>query len=507
MNGSSERDALARLRFAIVGPLLATPPEGRELQFALRELAAREWTHPGRGTPVRFGVSTIERWYYRARNATDPLAALRSRVRLDKGLTRVLPVALTELLRAQHRAHPGWTAQLHHDNLAVLVQRDTALGAMPSYSTLRRFLRANGLERRRAPKRASAGAERARDRHERLETRSYEAAHVNGLWHLDFHHGSVPVLEPDGRWLKPLLLGVIDDHSRLVCHLQWYRDEGTESLVHGFAQALGRRGLPRALMTDNGSAMISEEFTAGLEALGIVHERTLPASPEQNGKQESFWGNVEGRLLAMLESSGPMSLEELNRLTFIWVEGEYNKRVHSEIATAPLSRFLESPTVARDAPDTRALTRAFRQRGVRRQRRSDGTLSLAGRRFEVPARFAHLDRVPLAWARWNLADVEIIDPDTGAAISPLHPLDREANADGRRRRREPYGLANDSGASTDEANRGEAERESDAESPHKLAPLMDKLVAEFVATGVPPGFTASPAARPKGAPTPPGARR
>jgi putative transposase len=32
-------------------------------------------------------------------------------------------------------------------------------------------------------------------------------------------------------------------------------------------------------MTDNGSAMISGEFTAGLHHLGILHLPTLPYSP------------------------------------------------------------------------------------------------------------------------------------------------------------------------------------------------------------------------------------
>jgi transposase InsO family protein len=54
-------------------------------------------------------------------------------------------------------------------------------------------------------------------------------------------------------------------------------------------------------MTDNGSAMISGEFTAGLHHLGILHLPTLPYSPHVNGKQENIWGRVEGRLLAMLE--------------------------------------------------------------------------------------------------------------------------------------------------------------------------------------------------------------
>ena len=42
------------------------------------------------------------------------------------------------------------------------------------------------------------------------------------LWHLDFHHGSLKVLTPGGQWLRPIALGILDDHSRLCCHVQWY---------------------------------------------------------------------------------------------------------------------------------------------------------------------------------------------------------------------------------------------------------------------------------------------
>ena len=33
-------------RFAIVGPLLAAPPEQGQLQAVLRELASKQWAHP-----------------------------------------------------------------------------------------------------------------------------------------------------------------------------------------------------------------------------------------------------------------------------------------------------------------------------------------------------------------------------------------------------------------------------------------------------------------------------
>ena len=58
---------------------------------------------------------------------------------------------------------------------------------------------------------------------------------MNGLWHLDFHHGSLRVLRTDGQWIYPILLGILEEHSRLCCHLQWYLAEGTHQLWHGLS--------------------------------------------------------------------------------------------------------------------------------------------------------------------------------------------------------------------------------------------------------------------------------
>jgi hypothetical protein len=53
----------ARLRFSIIGALLAAPPAKGALHAALQQLAAREWRHPSTGAPVRFSISTLERWF------------------------------------------------------------------------------------------------------------------------------------------------------------------------------------------------------------------------------------------------------------------------------------------------------------------------------------------------------------------------------------------------------------------------------------------------------------
>lgn len=467
-------DRWAHLRFSVVGPLLAAPPAPGELKAALTALADTPWLHPITGEPTRFGFSTIERWLYRAkRERTDPVGVLRRKVRKDRSRPRAIGDPLTRVLLAQYDEHTGWSAQLHADNLAVRVEEEPRLGPMPSYSTVRRVLRAHGLfRRRRLGPRGSPGAARAEARFERREVRSYEAEYVHGLWHLDFHHGSRPVLRADGTRVTPLLLGVLDDRSRLCCHAQWYLAETAETLVHGLAQAFQKRGLPRAALMDNGAPMLAAETREGLLRLGVHQATTLPYSPYQNAKQEVFWAHAEGRLLAMLDGVVELSLPLLNEATQAWVEMEYHHALHSETGQTPLRRFLAGPDVGRPCPSSATLRDAFRRDVTRTQRRSDGTVSLDGHRFEIPDRYRHLARVTLRYASWDLGHVTLVDEPTGVALSPLYPLDRAKNADGRRRQRQPVVL---DAAPTEPP-------------PSGVAPLLRKLMAQYAATGLPPAY-------------------
>jgi putative transposase len=463
----------ALFRFSVVGRLLAAPPARGQLDAELRALAEKAWEHPMTGQRVRFGYSTVERWYYEAKNAgVNPVGALRKKLRKDLGQQPAVSEALRQVLRGQYDAHKSWSYQLHYDNLRARVKQDVTLGPLPSYPTVRRYMKATGLtKRRRLSSRDTAGAKQAELRLEEREVRSYEAEYVNGLWHLDFHHGSRKVLTTSGEWATPLLLGVLDDRSRLACHLQWYLAESAENLIHGLSQAIQKRGLPRALMTDNGPAMIADETTQGLGRLGVAHEKTLPHSPYQNGKQESFWGQVEGRLLPMLENEKDLTLALLNEATLAWMELEYNRVRHSELGTSPLDRFLEGPELTRPSPSSHELRLAFMAEESRAHRRSDGTVSIEGQRFEVPSRYRHLERVVVRYARWDLSHVYQVDERTAAVLSRLLPLDRTRNADGLRRSLEPLvGPA------------------PSAPEPAGIAPLLKQLMAEYAATGLPPAY-------------------
>jgi transposase InsO family protein len=435
---AERRQKWARLRFSIVGPLLAAPPGRGELKDAFAGLSAKSWRHPETGDPVRFGRSTIERWYYTAKKAeTDPVGSLTRRTRKDRGRSATMDEALTAALCEQHCEHPSWSYTLHAENLVALARERDELGAVPSVSTVRRWMKAEGLfrtKRRRA--RDTDGYEKSVRRFEEREVRSFEADFVHALWHLDFHVGSRRVLVSEGRFAKAVLLGVLDDRSRLCCHAQWYLSETAQALVHALVQAILKRGLPRGLMTDNGAAMKAAETQAGLSDLGVSWEPTLCYSPYQNGKQEVFWSSVEGRLMAMLEGEKELSLALLNEATQAWVERDYNQREHSEIGTTPKRRALDAPSVARESPSPDDLRRAFRQHVVRRQRRSDGTLLVEGRRFEVPSRFSHLERLSVRYARWDLARVDLWDPVERVVLARLLPQDKSKNAAGKRRPRE-----------------------------------------------------------------------
>jgi putative transposase len=461
----------AELRFSIIGTLLSSPAEPGELAERLLELAERQYTHPSSGEPVRFGVSTIERWYYQARAAQQPIVALERKVPKHAGSHPSVSGLLASAIAAQHAQHPSWSYQLHYDNLSALVSQTPSLGPLPSYPTLRRYMKDTGLLRaaKRRPKQRDGRSHDTALQVQAREVRSYEHAYVHGLWHLDFHEGSRKVLLPSGAWSAAHLLCVLDDCSRLCCHAQWYLANDTEALVHALCQAILKRGLPRALMSDNGSAMTAAETTEGLSRLSVLHQLTLPYSPEQNGKQESFFARIEGRLLPMLEGERALTLALLNDATQAWVEQEYHQSVHSELGQTPLSRALAGKSVVRPSPSSDALRRAFKTECSRAQRKSDGTVSVEGVRFEVPSRYRTLSRCTLRVARWDLRSVDLCDPHSGVHLATLLPLDKHKNADGRRR----------------------AIRIASAQEPEPqsgIAPLLRELMAQYSATGLPPAY-------------------
>lgn len=473
----------AQLRFSIIGGLLASPPEHGELRQRIAELAAKTYCHPTKPEErLTFGASTIERWYYQAIKSDNPIDAVERKIRSDLGQTYAMSSVLLTELGKQYKEHPGWSYKLHADNLVALVKKQPELGEAPSYSTVVRRMKRHGWRkqprlRNRPSHGVTAGQQQAQDRLENREVRSYESPFVHGLWHLDFHNGNLRVVDSNGTWHTPKAMCVLDDHSRLCCHIQWYLTETAENLIHALCQAFQKRGLPRSLMTDNGAAMLAGETKNGLQHLSVKHETTLPYSPDQNGKQESFWGTLEGRLCAMLENVYPLTLEFLNQVTQAWVEQGYNRDTHTQTGVSPLDRLLDGHNIARPSPPSNQLRLSFCIQENRTQRRSDGTLTIKGIRFEVPSRFRHLEQLVVRFQSWDLSMAYLMDPRTGVMLSHIYPLDKTSNASKSRRALDPLDGAMEipkSGIATIRPDEHD-----------KLPPLLREHLSNFAATGMP----------------------
>jgi hypothetical protein len=173
----------------------------------------------------------------------------------------------------------------------------------------------------------------------------------------------------------------------------------------------------------------------------------------------------------MLEGEKVLTLRLLNEATQAWVERDYHRAIHGTTGKTPVDAFTGNPSVMRPAPAAETVRRAFGREATRSPRRSDGTVSIEGIRFELPWQYRAQRRVTVRYARWDLESAELIDPHTKALLAVIHPLDARANADGRRRPAGPH-----------------APPVPLAEPTSGIAPHMRKLMREHAASGQPSAY-------------------
>jgi len=135
-----------------------------------------------------------------------------------------------------------------------------------------------------------------------------------------------------------------------------------------------------------------------------------------------------------------------------------------------MERYLQDANVGRPCPDSVTLNRAFGMEVKRKQRRSDGTFTLNGCRFEVPSQYRHFDTLHVRYARWDLSQAILIDPISNLCLATLYPLDKSANASALRRPLTPPNTI-----------AGEIPQTG-------VAPLLKKLMSDYAATGLPPAY-------------------
>lgn len=332
------------------------------------------------GRPMRVTARTVYRWLARWR--ADGFEGLKSRPRRDAGSHRV-DAAVLELAAALRREAPARSAA----HIAEVIARTQ--GVPVAARTLQRFFAAHGLERARLE-----GRHRAYGR--------FEAAGCGDLWIADAWDGPA-VAELGGRHAQ--LFSVIDDHSRLVAHGAFYADVSERSFQHCLRTAIGRRGLPRRLYTDNGSAFSSGqlELICARLGIGLVHSR--PYRPQGRGKKERFYRTVAEQFAVEIDAGEVTTLAELNRWWAAWVERCYHRRVHHTTGQTPLGRWMAGSGALRPAPEPAALADACRW-SVQRTVSKTAGVSLAGNTYTVDPQLVGY-RVELRYDPQDLTRIEV----------------------------------------------------------------------------------------------------
>ena len=162
----------------------------------------------------------------------------------------------------------------------------------------------------------------------------------------------------------------------------------------------------------------------------------------------------------------------LNQATQAWIEQEYNRCHHHEIKMSPLKKALQVKAIDRPAPDHQAIQLAFTVRERRIQRKSDGSITVKGVRFEIPSRFRFTREIYVRYQSWDLSRIFMVDKRNDHLLATLYPQDKSKNADGKRRV-----LANPT--VTVDTPKVVAD---------PLPPLLNKYIEEYAATGLPPAY-------------------
>jgi len=355
-----EKKQVAAFRFGVVGDLVtASGFEPGEQERLIREKCARKWQIPF-SDKTRISRSTILRWMRLYKDSNGKLESLYPSDRSDQGRSRALDeetcLALIRLRKERPKATIAYLIdQINRRRLATPGIRLTP-------STVYRFLHQQNL--------MHPSSNQPEDR------RKFEAELPNDLWQSDVMHG--PKVEVAGRMKKVYLIAVIDDHSRLVPHGEFYLTERLSSYLDTLEQALLKRGLPRKLYVDNGPAFRSRHLEHITASLGIALVHSKPYKPQGRGKIERFFRSVRQGFLCGFNGH---TLTELNEAFDIWINQVYHQRKHSATGQTPFERFTANMQCLRVAPAD--LKDHFRQR-VRRRVAKDRTITLNGRLYEAP---------------------------------------------------------------------------------------------------------------------------
>ena len=221
---------------------------------------------------------------------------------------------------AIRKRHPGFGAR----RIADILKRWFLVPT--SASSVQRALTDEGLVDKKKPKAKKNPS----------KPRFFERATANQMWQSD-----IMTFRLAGR--NAYLIGFMDDYSRYITGLGFYRSQTAEHVLETCRRAVGEYGVPKEMLTDNGRQYTNwrgtTRFERELQKDRIKHIRSRPHHPMTLGKIERFWQTILGEFLQRAQFT---SFEDAADRIDFWVKYYNYKRPHQGIGgLCPADRFFE----------------------------------------------------------------------------------------------------------------------------------------------------------------------
>ena len=156
----------------------------------------------------------------------------------------------------------------------------------------------------------------------------FERKRRNSLFQADIKYG--PRLVINGVKKKTYLMTIIDDHTRMIMHAEFYDNQRLPILEDCFRKALLKFGKPSDILVDNGKVFVSKWFKLACVRLGIRHIAAKPFSAKTKGKCEKYHQCVD-KFLDEFSLESVQTLPELNRKFSIWLDEDYIHDPHDAL--------------------------------------------------------------------------------------------------------------------------------------------------------------------------------
>jgi transposase InsO family protein len=269
----------------------------------------------------QFGISeySVYRWSKCYRE--DGEQGLKDRVREPSGSK--VPAAVTQNIIDLKTQNPSYGIQ----RITDVLKRFFLIPTSPS--TVQRTLVKEGLNTpvKKKPKKNPA------------KPRFFERATPNQMWQSD-----ILTFRLAGK--NAYLIGYLDDYSRYITGLGFYRSQTAENVIETYRRAVGEYGVPKEMLTDNGRQYTNwrgtTRFEKELAKDRVKHIRSRPHHPMTLGKLERFWKSILNEFLQRAQFTSYEDAAE--RITF-WTKYYNYKRPHQGIGgLCPADRFFEIET-------------------------------------------------------------------------------------------------------------------------------------------------------------------